>query len=150
MLVSVGEAAPLEHHRIPAVLARHLGVLIEAGADAMAVWAAITGRRFPSEDTPAGEALARLEARGFGPVVVLNHAGVVMGAAYRDSLRSAGPGTAVKSVMRSGVSTVRPNEHTDGLIHRMRHADVTRVIVTRSDGTLVGLFFVDDAAAGAG
>jgi CBS-domain-containing membrane protein len=97
------------------------------------------------EDTPAAEALARLEAQGFGPVVVVNHAGVVMGAAYRDGLRSAGSGAAVKAVMRPGVSTVRPCEETGGLVHRMGDAQVTRVIVTRSDGTLVGLFFTSDA-----
>ena len=97
------------------------------------------------EDTPAAEALARLETQGFGPVVVVNHAGVVMGAAYRDDLRSASPGAAVKAVIRPGVSTVRPSEEADGLAHRMGDAQVTRVIVTRSDGTLVGLFFASDA-----
>jgi hypothetical protein len=34
-----------------------------------------------SENTPAQEALHRLQARGFGPVLVLNDAGVVMGGA---------------------------------------------------------------------
>ena len=34
-----------------------------------------------AETTPAGEALRLLEAQGFGPVLVLNPAGVVMGAA---------------------------------------------------------------------
>jgi hypothetical protein len=28
----------------------------------------------------------------------------------------------------------------------MGHAEVSRVLVTRSDGTLVGLFFADDLA----
>jgi CBS-domain-containing membrane protein len=97
------------------------------------------------EDTPAAEALARLEAQGFGPVVIVNHAGVVVGAAYRNGLRSAGPGAAVKAVMRPGVSTVRPCEETEGLARRMGDAQLTRVIVTRSDGTLVGLFFTSDA-----
>jgi len=41
------------------------------------------------EPTPAAEALRLLEAQGFGPVLVLNQAGVVMGAAYRDALASA-------------------------------------------------------------
>ena len=41
------------------------------------------------EDTPAAGALRLLEAQGFGPVLVLNQAGVVMGAAYRDRLASA-------------------------------------------------------------
>src|SRR5215470_5329219 len=45
------------------------------------------------ERTPAAEALRLLEAQGFGPIVVLNQAGVVMGAAYRDQLESA-PGDA--------------------------------------------------------
>jgi len=42
-----------------------------------------------SEGTPAAEALGLLDAQGFGPVLVLNQAGVVMGAAYRDHLASA-------------------------------------------------------------
>src|SRR5260370_6654357 len=45
-----------------------------------------------SEDTPAQEALRRLRARGFGPVVVLNQAGVVMGTVRRDRLESAPAG----------------------------------------------------------
>jgi CBS domain-containing protein len=94
--------------------------------------------------TPAAEALRLLDAQGFGPVLVLNEAGVVMGAAYRDRLASA-PGQAeTGSVMRFGVSTVRPSEDAEALAHRMGHAQVTRVVVTRSDGTLVGLFFAAD------
>jgi len=100
------------------------------------------------EDTPAGEALARLEEAGFGPVMVLNEAGVVMGAAHRDDLASAPGGATAGAVMRPGVSTVRPSEQAGDLVHRMYHADVTRIVVTRSDGTLVGLFFADDAPAG--
>jgi hypothetical protein len=56
--------------------------------------------------------------------------------------------------MRFGVSTVRPSEDAAALAHRMGHAQVTRVIVTRSDGTLAGLFFAADVisqpAAGPG
>ena len=99
-----------------------------------------------AEDTPAAEALRRLDAQGFGPVLVLNQAGVVMGAAYRDRLASAGAAGA-GSVMRFGVSTVRPSEDAAALAHRMGHAGVTRVVVTRPDGTLVGLFFAADLPA---
>jgi CBS domain-containing protein len=96
------------------------------------------------EQTPAAGALRLLEAQGFGPVPVLNEAGVVMGAAYRDPLAAA-PGEAkVGTVMRSGVSTVRPSEDAAALAHRMGHAQVTRVVVTRADGTLIGLFFAAD------
>ena len=115
------------------------------------------------EHTPAAEALRLLEAQGFGPVLVLNKADVVMGAAYRDRLEAA-PGQAevvmgaayrdrleavsgtaeVGTVMRFGVSTVRPSEDAAALAHRMGHSGVTRVVVTRSDGTLIGLFFAAD------
>jgi Mg/Co/Ni transporter MgtE len=93
----------------------------------------------------AAEALRLLEAQGFGPVVVVNQAGVVMGAAYRDQLAGAHAETAVGTVMRSGVSTVRASEDAPALAHRMSHREVTRVIVTRPDGTLIGLFFAADA-----
>ncbi len=33
------------------------------------------------------------------------------------------------------------------LAHRMGHAEVTRVVVTRADGTLVGLFFAADVTS---
>ena len=100
-----------------------------------------------AEDTPAAEALHLLDAQGFGPVLVLNQAGVVMGAAYRDSLASATGDAEVGTVMRFGVSTVRPSEDAAALAHRMGHAGVTRVVVTRPDGTLVGLFFAADMNA---
>jgi CBS domain-containing protein len=99
------------------------------------------------EGTPAGEALRLLEAQGFGPILVLNQAGVVMGAAYRDALASATGKAEVGTVMRFGVSTVRPSEDAEALAHRMGHADVTRVVVTRPDGTLVGLFFAADVTS---
>src|SRR5215470_17158478 len=97
-----------------------------------------------AEGTPVAEALGLLEAQGFGPVLVVNQAGVVMGAAYRDNLAAAAEEAAVGTVMRFGVSTVRPSEDVAALAHRMGDRGSTRVVVTRSDGTLVGLFFAAD------
>src|SRR5215510_9651966 len=99
------------------------------------------------EQTPAAEALHLQEAQGFGPVVVLNEAGVVMGAAYQEALQAAPAEAEVGTVMRFGVSTVRPSEDAAALAHRMGHAGVTRVVVTRQDGTLVGLLFAADVPA---
>jgi len=96
------------------------------------------------EHTPAAEALRLLDAQGFGPLVVLNPAGVVMGTVHRDALKSAPADADAGSLMRFGVSTVRPSEDAAALAHRMGHAEVTRVVVTRSDGTLIGLFFAAD------
>jgi CBS domain-containing protein len=96
------------------------------------------------ERTPVAEALRLLDVQGFGPVVVLNQADVVTGAAYGHNLQSAAADAEVGTVLRFGVSTVRPSEDAAALAHRMGHAEVTRVVVTRSDGTLVGLFFARD------
>jgi CBS domain-containing protein len=94
-----------------------------------------------AERTTAAEALRLLDAQEFGPVVVVNQATVVMGTAYRDKLAAADGEAAVGTVMRFGVSTVRPSEDAAALAHRMGDRGVSRVVVTRSDGTLVGLFF---------
>jgi CBS domain-containing protein len=96
------------------------------------------------EHTTAAEALRLLEAQGFGPVLVVNEAEVVMGAAYRDRLEAVSGTAEVGTVMRFGVSTVRPSEDAAALAHRMGDAGVTRVVVTRPDGTLIGLFFAAD------
>jgi len=100
-----------------------------------------------AEGAPAAEALGLLEAQGFSPVLVVNEAGVVMGAAYREGLAAAPGEAAVGTVMRFGVSTVRPSEDGAALAHRMGQRQVTRVVVTRSDGTLIGLFFAEDMPA---
>ena len=96
------------------------------------------------EHTPIAAALRLLDAQGFGPVLVLNQADVVMGAAYRHLLESAAAEAEMRTVMRFGVSTVRPSEDAAALAHRMGHSEETRVVVTRSDGTLAGLFFAED------
>jgi CBS domain-containing protein len=95
------------------------------------------------EHAAAARALRLLDAQGFGPVVVINRAGVVMGAAYRDQLAGA-EDAAVGTVMRFAVSTVRPSEDAAALVRRMGQREVTRTVVTRPDGTLVGLFFAAD------
>jgi len=100
-----------------------------------------------AEGTPVAEALGLLDAQGFGPVLVVNEAGVVMGAAYREGLAAAPGEAGVGTLMRSGVSTVRPSEDAAELAHRMGQRQVTRVVVTRSDGTLIGLFFAEDMPA---
>jgi CBS domain-containing protein len=97
------------------------------------------------QSAPARQVRERVAAQGFGPAVVVNDAGIVMGAAYRDDLAAAADDTPAGEVMRFGVSTVRPSEDAAALAHRMSHAQLTRIVVTRSDGTLVGLFFASDA-----
>src|SRR5260370_16979371 len=89
------------------------------------------------ERTPASEALRLLDTQGFGPVLVLNPAGVVMGAAYRDHLESAPAEAEVGTVMRFGVSTVRPSEDAAALTHPRAHPGATRAVEPPSDSPLV-------------
>ena len=50
----------------------------------------------------------------------------------------------VAGILAFRTADVRPSEDAAALAHRMGHRQVTRVVVTRSDGTLVGLFFAAD------
>lgn len=70
---------------------------------------------------------------------MLNHAGVVAGTLRSDELE-AHPDALVEDVMREGPSTVRPTEEAEALLDRLQRANVANIIVTRSDGTFLGLF----------
>ncbi|MGN6689103.1 MAG: CBS domain-containing protein [Actinomycetales bacterium] len=109
----------------------------------------LTRRHVPT--VPAGgtvaAARAEAEAVGFGPVIVLSPAGIVLGTVRAEQLEQTDADTPVAGLLRFGISTVRPSEQVSELVHRMAHRNVTRVVVTRSDGGLVGLFFTEDAPA---
>lgn len=81
----------------------------------------------------------RLEASRFGVAVVTSHDGIVLGRLDRDAL-DAGPHTSAEDAMREGPTTVRLSEEAGELAERMRHAGIDGVLVTRSDGTLAGMF----------
>lgn len=107
----------------------------------------VTRRDVPVVRVGATTRTAResLDRYGFGPVVVVNAEQVVMGVLHRADLERLAADAAVDAALRFGVSTVRPSEPVAELVHRMQHADITRIVVTRSDGTLVGLFLAADA-----
>ena len=109
----------------------------------------LTRRDVPTvaDDATAAAALEQLAMFGFGPVVVLNAAGIVLGTLRGERLEQAGADTPVAGLLQFGITTVRPSEQVADLVHRMGHRGVTRVVVTRSDGSLVGLFFGEDAPA---
>ena len=110
---------------------------------------ALTRRHVPTvpDDATVAAARARQDTLGFGPVIVLNNAGIVLGTLRREQLEQSAPDFPVARLVRFGISTVRPSEQVADLAARMAGRGVTRVVVTRSDGTLVGLFFPEDAPA---
>lgn len=77
--------------------------------------------------------------------VVINNAGVVLGLLGRRALRS-NEQTSVEDAMTAGPSTIRPSARLDAITKRMREQELTRIIITRSDGVLLGVLRAEDIA----
>lgn len=90
-------------------------------------------------DERIGAVRARLESSRFGLLVVTTAQGLVAGTLDRHALDAA-DGAAVEEHMREGPTTVRPSEDVDVLGERMSEAGVRGVLVTSSDGRLLGVF----------
>ncbi len=81
-----------------------------------------------------------LEESRFGMLVALNAQGIVMGLLDAGAAENADDDDmTVDQLMREGPTTVRPSEELGPLVERMRRADVDAVLVTSSDGRLLGL-----------
>ena len=81
--------------------------------------------------------------------MVVNKERVVLGL-LREKDVSLGSGATVERVMRSGPTTFRPDVPVGKMAERMRKRGARTVLVTTSDGRLVGLFYRDDAERLAG
>jgi CBS domain-containing protein len=82
---------------------------------------------------------------GWDICVVTNSTGVVLGLLGRRALRS-NQQTSVEDAMTAGPSTIRPSARLDAISKRMREQDLTRIIITRSDGVLLGVLRAEDIA----
>jgi CBS domain-containing protein len=96
-------------------------------------------------DERLGEVRARV-----GPhatfCVVTAEPGLVAGVLQDDALAGDAHVTA-EQAMQFGVSTVRPSEDAQALVQRMQHAHVEAILVTSSDGRLLGLLLRHEAEA---
>jgi CBS domain-containing protein len=81
--------------------------------------------------------------------VVVNKERVVLGL-LREKEISSYPGAMVERVMRSGPTTFRPDVPVGKMAERMRERGARTVLVTTSDGRLVGLLYREDAERLAG
>ena len=75
--------------------------------------------------------------------VVTNDAHIVFGLLGRSALRS-NQKTRVEDAMTLGPSTIRPSARLDAITKRMHDQNLTRMIVTRSDGVLFGVLRAED------
>lgn len=89
-------------------------------------------------DAPIAAIRPTLESDG--PVVVVSGDDLVLGRVTPDRAADADDDVTVGEVMLEGPTTVRPATEVADMLHRMTHAGVSEVLVTRSDGRLLGRF----------
>ncbi len=90
------------------------------------------------------DAQDRVRAAGWDACVVVNKEQVVLGLLGEKEL-TLDPDVGVEQVMRNGPTTSRPNEPLGKMAKRMRERGARTMLVTTSDGKLVGLLYRDDA-----
>ena len=78
--------------------------------------------------------------------VVTNDENIVLGLLGRRAL-SSDMDRRIEDAMTAGPSTIRPSARLDAIAKRMRDQDLTRIIVSRSDGVLVGVLRREDLEA---
>ena len=86
----------------------------------------------------------RARVAGWDACVVVNKNHIVLGL-LREKEFSLDPEASVEEVMRNGPTTFRPNEPVAKMAKRMRERGARTVLVTTSDGRLVGLLYREDA-----
>lgn len=74
-----------------------------------------------------------------GPVLVLNDEGILLGRVGPRQLHDVAEGATAEEVMHPGPATVRPFEPLDPLLERMAKANVTEMVVTSTEGRLIGV-----------
>jgi CBS domain-containing protein len=101
----------------------------------------------PAEKVEA--ARERVRKSGRDACVVVNEERVVLGLLREQDL-DADPEATAEEAMRNGPTTFRPDEPVEKIAKRMRERGVRTVLVTTSEGKLVGLLDRDDAERLAG
>lgn len=91
-----------------------------------------------------GDVRKRIQDRGKDICVVVNDQRVVMGLLWGDALK-ANSDTSVEQVMECGPSTIRPNILPREAVKHMSDLGGDGVLVTTSDGVLLGLLRREDA-----
>ena len=91
-----------------------------------------------------GDVRDRTLQSGWDRCVVVNEERIVLGL-LREKELSSDPGSNVEAAMRNGPATVRPDEPVKKIAKRMRERRVSAVLVSTSDGRLVGVYSSDDA-----
>jgi len=90
------------------------------------------------------DARERTRKAGWDRCVAVNEGRVVLGLLREEEL-SSDPESIVETVMRNGPTAFRPHLPARKLAERMRERGASSILVTTSDGRLVGLLYRKDA-----
>jgi CBS domain-containing protein len=95
-------------------------------------------------DSPAGEARRTLTDSPYGFALVLSPTGVLLGRVRRSALQGLSDRDPIEPITEPGPSTIRPNLTAAELSRRLEGSDVRTLVVTRPDGTLIGIVRRDE------
>ena len=90
-----------------------------------------------------GEVHQHCQSAGWKVCLVVNELKVVLGRLRRKP--GVAPNTPVEDVMENGPSTFRPDVFLATLVKRMQDKKVGSVVITNSDGVLMGILYRKDA-----
>ena len=96
-------------------------------------------------DETLGPVQERVRAAGWKACVVVNGERVVLGL-LRENELGGDPNQRIEQALRPGPSTFRPFVLVEELAHYMAEHDLPNAPITTSDGRLVGLITLEDAA----
>jgi CBS-domain-containing membrane protein len=91
-----------------------------------------------------GDVRDQVEAASDDVCIVTTDDGIVLGRLRRRALAS-DRGKAVHEVMESGPTTTRADAWLEGLVQRLYNAEVTSMLITTPEGTLLGVVYREDA-----
>ncbi len=91
-----------------------------------------------------GDVRGRVQAAGWTQCIIVDEHRVVLGRVRGDAF-DGDPTLTVETVMEAGPATVRPSEPINALTKRMRDRHVDSIVISTSDGVLVGVLRSADA-----
>jgi Mg/Co/Ni transporter MgtE len=100
-------------------------------------------------EEPVGEVRERAQSAGWELTVVVNEERVVLGLLGADAWEK-DPSLVAEMAMREGPVTFRPSMTPEETAHWMQHHDAHEVLVTSSDGRLIGVLDIHEARKAVG
>jgi len=91
-----------------------------------------------------GEVRERVQVAGWDVCLVVNERNIVLGRLRRSAL-AAEPSAIAEAVMEEGPTTYRLDRVAEEVATYLAERKVASVLITGSDGELIGVFFRDDA-----